>query len=361
MKTHNQTLLQSLFVMMAFLMTIHSQAQIGRVGINTTTPQAMLQVKDSSVVFTGAMTIPLTPGDPPVSGLGVRMMWYPNKAAFRAGAVNSTQWDQSNIGDISFATGFNTKAYGDYSTAMGASSIASGYNSTALGGGPIASGYNSTALGENSTASGSASTAMGFHTSATGAYSTAMGNYTTASGGNSTAIGDFTTASGNASTAMGYVTLSKPYASLVIGRYNDTTSISSTSWNPSDAVFIIGNGSADNIRSNAMTVIKNGNTGIGTISPQRLLHVSGGAGGELYQNEAEMIIEDNSSTYLQFSSPTLSPSGIYSGNAVTSTRSALIFNPDSSVVLRSGGNTNRLIINKAGNIGIGTDLKKNFM
>ncbi|MEO6131133.1 MAG: hypothetical protein ABIQ02_04750 [Saprospiraceae bacterium] len=41
----------------------------GRVGINTTTPAAMLHIKDSSVVFTAASALP---GVPPVSGTGNR-------------------------------------------------------------------------------------------------------------------------------------------------------------------------------------------------------------------------------------------------------------------------------------------------
>ena len=35
------------------LFTMQVKAQVGKVGINTTSPQAMLHVKDSSVLFTG--------------------------------------------------------------------------------------------------------------------------------------------------------------------------------------------------------------------------------------------------------------------------------------------------------------------
>jgi hypothetical protein len=76
---------------LAFLLChlgILSFSQTGKVGINTTTPQAMLHVNDSSVVFTGAATLPTNPGNPPVSGVGARMMWYPDKAAFRVGGIS---------------------------------------------------------------------------------------------------------------------------------------------------------------------------------------------------------------------------------------------------------------------------------
>src|ERR1043165_10256815 len=36
----------------------------------------------------------------PFTGAGERLMWHPNKAAFRAGSIGSagTQWDEPNIG-----------------------------------------------------------------------------------------------------------------------------------------------------------------------------------------------------------------------------------------------------------------------
>ena len=79
-------------------------AQGGKVGINTTTPFAMLHVKDSSVLFQGRADIPATPGNPPISGQGVRMMWYPDKAAFRVGRVSSFQWNKDSVGNFSFAS-----------------------------------------------------------------------------------------------------------------------------------------------------------------------------------------------------------------------------------------------------------------
>src|SRR5688500_5706382 len=87
-----------------------SIAQIGRVGLNTTSPVAMLHVKDSSVVFTGPPTLPVDPGQPPVSGAGSRMMWFADKAALRAGYVSGTQWNKDNIGKYSVAIGEDAMA-----------------------------------------------------------------------------------------------------------------------------------------------------------------------------------------------------------------------------------------------------------
>jgi hypothetical protein len=127
---------------------------------------------NGSVVATGTYNIIADIGS---LGAGTRMAWYPEKAAFRAGKVAGTQWDNSNVGTRSTAMGYNTTASGIYSTAMGSDSTASGGFSTALGYSTTASGDHSTAMGRNTTASGYWSTAMGYSTTASGDGSTAMG------------------------------------------------------------------------------------------------------------------------------------------------------------------------------------------
>ena len=112
----------------------------------------------------GALLVPYVSagtGAIPAEGPGVRMMWYPGKAAFRAGRVLGSQWNDSNIGDGSVAFGYETTASGDESTAMGQNTTASGEESTAMGEGTTASGDESTAMGINTTASNNQSTAMG--------------------------------------------------------------------------------------------------------------------------------------------------------------------------------------------------------
>src|SRR5215203_3566689 len=106
-------------------------SQTGNVGIGTTAPLARLHVKDSAVLFSAAGDLPVTPALPPLQGPGRRMMWYPNKAAFRAGYVNGMQWDQNNIGSYSFAAGKVTTASGNSSTAFGKETYAAGDNSSA--------------------------------------------------------------------------------------------------------------------------------------------------------------------------------------------------------------------------------------
>lgn len=82
-------------------------------------------------------------------GAGTRVLWYPGKAAFRAGQINGTQWDDANIGLGSVAMGESVRASGDYGVAFG-------LRTTAANG-------SSFAVGEDNTASGYASVALGYH------------------------------------------------------------------------------------------------------------------------------------------------------------------------------------------------------
>ncbi len=368
----------------------------GKTGINTNYPLAMLHVKDSNVVFTGASNVAGTPGNPPVSGIGVRMMWYPDKAAFRAGGVSSTQWDKDSIGYYSFASGSNAKAKGFASSALGINSLSAGQTSmafglnlqatgdysVAMGSSTKATGYNSTAMGFSSEASGDYSFAIGTETHSIGDFSTTFGSQTHAYGQLSTAIGFSASAYGGVSTAfqfsnsVGYGSTSfggglatgdlsiatgfataRPYASMALGQFNDSSGTSSTTtWVNTDPVFMIGNGTADNVRNNALTILKNAKTGINTSSPQAMLHIKESAVPTAQYNTNSVAIFEGSSNgaFIQLSQPTNVQSGIISGNSVTSIRSALIFRADSSVHIRTGGNNTNFVVDKLGNTGIGT-------
>jgi hypothetical protein len=196
----------------------------GNVGIGTSTPSALLHTHGTgtsggNVLFVGEYKSS-NPGNPPASGAGTRMMWYPDKAAFRVGILyhdDIYNWDKDSIGEYSVAMGANTKAKGMFSTAMGIKTSAIGQGSTAMGSQSIAFGMHSIAMGRETIASGDRSTAMGNSTTASGASSTAMGGGTTASGTTSTAMGTSTTASGNYSTAMGINTTASGAVSLATG------------------------------------------------------------------------------------------------------------------------------------------------
>ena len=109
-------------------------------------------VRDATDGF--AVSGTLGTGSIPVEGAGVRLMWYPGKAAFRAGRVYA-----------GFADGWDDANVGDYSAAFGQNTIATGTNSFAIGHGSSARGGDSFAAGFLSNASGARSVAMGFRAS----------------------------------------------------------------------------------------------------------------------------------------------------------------------------------------------------
>ena len=235
---------------------------------------------------------PTTPADSiPTTGAGTRLMWYPAKAAFRAGRVFDIYpnlspdyqvfWDPQNVGKYSTAFGVNTKASGFASTAAGSRTEATGDYSVAIGRpGQIdtevttASGAAAVAMGEFAEASGdysvalnrgtkataNAATAMGDATEASAFAATAMGLRTTASASRATAMGFETTASGVDATAMGERTTAATEKSLSIGEYN------SANTSADGTLLVVGNGSPGT-RSDALVLDSNGNLEIsGTLT-----------------------------------------------------------------------------------------------
>ena len=139
------------------------------------------------------------------------------------------------------------------SVAEGNSTVALGSYSHAEGIDTIASGQGSHAEGYSTTASGNYSHAEGDHTTASEDYSHAEGSSTTASGISSHAEGSYTTASSTGSHAEGYYTKTSSNYQHAQGQYN----IEDADNKYAD---IIGNGSADDNRSNAQTVSWDGIT-----------------------------------------------------------------------------------------------------
>ena len=118
-------------------------------------------------------------------------------------------------------------------------------------------GQYSTAEGVSNTASGHISHAEGVNTSATAPQAHAEGSGTTAAGNASHAEGAGTTANGYYSHTEGHGTTAQRLGQHVFGEYNVVeTGLNTTRGN---YVEIVGNGTADNARSNARTLDWNGN------------------------------------------------------------------------------------------------------
>lgn len=305
--SHFSQISKSIFYII-FLFTLQSYLTFSQSVIISPTDDFGILSKNSSTLISNPGAIPIG-----VNGSGTRLMWIANKSAFRVGTVTGTQWDYDSIGPWSFAAGFDTKASeensislgykteasgfasvalgygtkasGSFSTAIGQSSIASsnsvsigyqtnsggfysvalgnstgafGNNSTALGYGGIAYGNSSIAMGYSTVSSGSYSSAIGYSTNAQGESSFAAGYLSEAIGTTSTTFGKYNYARGDYSTSLGFSTYAQSYASLVIGRHN-LISGNISSWDSNDPVFVIGNGTSNSSRSNALIVYKNGN------------------------------------------------------------------------------------------------------
>ena len=184
------------------------------VGIGTKTPEFRLTlINDGGIIakgtFGSGLVLPTLP-----SGSGnSRFIWYPRKAAFRAGNVDGVQWHDTNIGDYSAALGKNSTANGIYSVVGGgAENTASGQYSTVIGGqNNIASGNYSAIIGGKSNA------ASANYTTTTGGFSnTASANYATVLGGQSNqATAIYTTVSGGSTNIV-----STPYSNINGGKNN---------------------------------------------------------------------------------------------------------------------------------------------
>ena len=160
--------------------------------------------------------------------------------------------------------GSQTGQKGIFSVSFGDNNEASGYASSVFGRGNVASGYYATATGYNNTASGAyslvegtlceaqgnASHAEGIETKATGNSSHSEGSYSKAKGQDSHAEGNDTEARADFSHAGGQGTKAIGDAQTAIGRYNSTNTA---------RAFIVGNGSSDTNRSNALALDWDGN------------------------------------------------------------------------------------------------------
>ena len=134
-----------------------------------------------------------------------------------------------------------------------------GLGSSALGSEVTASGKSSHAEGNSPTASGHYSHAEGSYTTASNYYSHAEGNNTTASGQCSHAEGANTTASGNWSHAQNLGTIAQRKSQTALGEYNVLDEYGSGAFARGQYAVIVGNGTNDSIRSNALTLDWSGN------------------------------------------------------------------------------------------------------
>lgn len=161
---------------------------------------------------------------------------------------NTTKWAKAYTAGLRASGTF----VAPLSFVEGGDNEASGYCAHAEGYGNEASGRRSHVEGKSNTASGNDAHAEGNSNVASGKYSHAEGEQTTASGFASHAEGYNTVASNDYSHAQNVGTIASSRNQTAIGKYNEED-------NNGTYAAIIGNGTADNARSNALTVNWNGN------------------------------------------------------------------------------------------------------
>ncbi len=170
----------------------------------------------------------------------------------------------------------------------------------------------------------------------TGSQNTIIGHFANATGNQNTVIGARANVSSSLSnsTAVGYSALASGNNCIVLGSINGINGATATA-----------------------------KTGIGTSIPETRLHVvkdstliSG-----VVNSSTIALFENDSTGYIQLLNPSTSESGVISGNGSTSIRAGVIFRPDSSIFLRTGGNSTRLTVANDGLVGIRTTLPTSYL
>ncbi len=284
-----------------------------KVGIGTTSPIFKLTVDNDGGILADGLASTSSDLPAAVSGGGTRLMWYPKKGAFRAGGVDGTQWDNTNIGTNSVSMGYNTVAQQQGSSVWGGENnsatiiagpggsftkgavITGGKNNSTtselsqiLGGSDNTAGVGARVFGKNNTANGAYSTiGGGENNSATGSYSTIAGGstnnaYTTAdtiSGGKQNEIWDiYNTITGGTANVIDQGSV---YSTIAGGQNNNTGSgdyavISGGKSNTASGNYSTISGGDTNTASGTYNTISGGNNNIANSTGNGASAIGGG-------------------------------------------------------------------------------------
>ena len=259
------------------------------------------ETEDKELQLLGKLNIGDTEGE-----TRVRARFDGTNGSFAAGTTTSASSTEETVGAYSARFGNTTRASGEASFAAGQNATASGARSFSMGSVTTASGLASVAMGTASQATGEASFAIGDYVEATGkgsfaagtlskstnTASVALGNGTYANGMASFAAGSSSEANGDFSFAAGSRAIADNEGSVAIGTGATTSAPRSVSLGHGTSavsenavaigafnvgkdgtLFEVGSGVDAENRSNAFTIRKSGEVGIGTDYPLEPLHV----------------------------------------------------------------------------------------
>ena len=274
--------------MLATMLSVSQYAVAQYVGLGTTEPQALLHTEDGNVLFYSSGFVAAQPAAFTPPAFGRIFLWQVNKGALRNGFAFPEELDESLMGNFSFATGQANQAGGQWSAAIG-------YGNKAMEGSTVAIGY-------QSEANGPYSFAAGYNARANGESAIGLGEGSIAAGDQSFSAGFRNYAYGRGAIATGYRNTAWSYGSFTAGLFNDSTRVGDPLLPASEnRIFQVGNGVSESGRSNALTILQNGNTGIGVLSPAEKLAVAGNGQftGNLSVQNGKGLIRNNTGLQLK--------------------------------------------------------------
>jgi hypothetical protein len=99
-----------------------------------------------------------------------------------------------------------------------------------------------------------------------------------------------------------------------------------------------------------LRAVEAGRVGIGTATPTNRLHVSNGPSGATASAASEIVMEDNSSSYLQILTPDASERGVAFGSPSSGFEGGVYYSNATGMSLRTGGNGTRMTISPTGDV-----------
>lgn len=107
-----------------------------------------------------------------------------------------------------------------------------------------------------------------------------------------------------------------------------------------------------------MVLNNTGNLGIGTLSPTARMHVVNGSSGAVGHGNAPLIVENSTNSFINILAPDAAATGIFLGGPTSGVSGGIIYNDASfnpnGLDFRVNGNITQMVLNNAGNLGIGT-------
>ena len=106
------------------------------------------------------------------------------------------------------------------------------------------------------------------------------------------------------------------------------------------------------------------NVGIGTTTPENMLHIFKGSAGSVTAFSAPLVVENSANCYINMLSPEASATGILFGKPSNNISGGIVYNDVSfnpnGFDFRTNGNISRMILDNAGNLGVGTTAPENY-